>query len=102
MDASNQEIKVTVVTANDLKNSEILLNLPGKIDPKLIQISDEGAYDNHENYELVANQDANSVISPQENAVISQHGNSKLTTKRRDNIIRKLCDLGRKKFEKTK
>lgn len=100
VDAANQEIEAAVVTTNDFKDSEILPDLLEQIDSKLIQISGDGAYDSHESYELILNRDADPVIPPRKDAVISQHGNSLLSAKPRDKVIRKICELGRKNWKK--
>jgi hypothetical protein len=100
IDANNQEIEAAVVTTNDFKDSEILSDLLGQINSKLTQVSGDGAYDSHENYELIANRGASPVIPPREDAVISQHGNSKLLAKPRDKVIRKIRELGRKNWKK--
>lgn len=100
IDASNQEIEAAVVTTNDFKDSEILPDLLEQIDSELSQVSGDGGYDSHESYELIADRDADPVIPPRKDAVIAQHGNSCLPVRPRDEVIRKIRELGRKNWKK--
>lgn len=60
----------------------------------------DGGYDSHESYQLIENCGADPVIPPREDAVIAQHGNSHLPVKPRDEVIRKIRQLGRKNWKK--
>lgn len=100
IDENSQEIEAAVVTTNDFKDSEILPNLLDQIDSELTQVSGDGGYDTHKNYELIANRGADPIIPPREDAVIAQHGNSHLPAKPRDRVIRKIRQLGRKNWKK--
>jgi hypothetical protein len=99
VDANNQEIEAAVITTNDFKDSEILPDLLDQIDFELKQVSGDGGYDSHESYELIEDRGAIPAIPPREDAVISQHGNSHLPTKPRDEVIRKIRQLGRKEWK---
>lgn len=100
IDENSQEIEAAVVTTNDFKDSEILPDLLDQIDSKLSQVTGDGGYDSHESYHLIANRGADPVIPPREGAVIAQHGNSHLPAKPRDEVIRKIRQLGRKNWKK--
>lgn len=63
-------------------------------------MSGDSGYDSHESYELIAARGVNPVIPPRKDAVISQHGNSSLPVKRRDEVIRNIRALGRKNWKK--
>jgi len=49
---------------------------------------------------LIVNRGANPVIPPREDAVITQHGNSHLPAKPRDEVVRRIRQLGRKNWKK--
>lgn len=51
-------------------------------------------------YQLIADRGAEPVIPPREDAVIAQHGNFHLPANRRDEVIRKIRQLGRKNWKK--
>jgi hypothetical protein len=100
IDANNQEIEAAVVTTNDFKDSEVLPDLLDQIDVELSQVSGDGGYDSHESYQLIANRGADPVIPPRKDAVIAQHGNFHLPANPRDEVIRKIRQLGRKNWKK--
>jgi hypothetical protein len=100
IDSETQEIEAAVVSTNDFKDSEILPDLLEQIEVKLSQVSGDGGYDSHDNYQLISNRDARPVIPPREDAVTAQHGNSKLTALPRDQVVREIRQLGRKNWKK--
>jgi Transposase DDE domain len=99
IDAANQEIAAAVVTTNDFRDSEVLTDLLEQVDAELDQVSGDGGYDSHENYQLIVNRGAKPVIPPRKDAVISQHGNSHLSAKPRDEVIREIRQLGRRNWK---
>ena len=100
IDANDQEIEAAVVTTNDFKDSEVLPDLLDQIDSELSQVSGDGGYDSHESYQLIIDRGADPVIPPREDAVIAQHGNFHLPANPRDEVIRKIRQLGRKNWKK--
>lgn len=100
VDVNNQEIEAAVVTTNDFKDSEILPDLLEQIDTKLSQVSGDGGYDSVASYQLISAKGAAPVIPPRVDAVIAQHGNSALPKLPRDEVIRKIGQLGRKHWKK--
>ena len=100
IDVCSQEIEAAVVTTNDFKDSEILPDLLNQIDSEMNQVSGDGGYDTHASYQLITNRGASPVIPPRKDAVIAQHGNAEPPTNPRDEVIRKIRQLGRKNWKK--
>lgn len=54
VDVETQKIEAAVITTNDFKNSELLPDLLAQVNGKIIQVCRDGGYDNHDNYQLLA------------------------------------------------
>lgn len=99
VDVQTQEIEAAVITTNDFKDSELLPDLLDQINGKIDQLSGDGGYDSHDNYQLLADKDINAVIPPRRDACIRQHGNCHLPPIPRDEVIREIRQLGRKAWK---
>ncbi len=63
-------------------------DLVAQIDGHITQISGDGGYDSHDNYQLLADQSIHAVIPPRRDACIAQHGNSSAPPIARDEVVR--------------
>ena len=101
-DEKTGDILVGEVTNNGVHDSTMLdplLNqLPGE--QGIAQYSGDGAYDTRKCYETLKEHDVKKVtIPPQKNAKIWQHGNSKEERLVRDENLRAIRKVGRKKWK---
>lgn len=99
IDEASGEIVAAVVTTNDLTDGEILPDLLAQVAEPLAQVSGDGAYDKWKCYEAIAARGARAVIPPQRNAKIKQHGNIKAPPLPRDENLRRLRRVGRRRWK---
>jgi hypothetical protein len=97
------EIEAAKLTLNDATDGETAGNLLGQIDSAINTLAGDGGYDKEAVYRLCQNKRIKNVlIPPQENAKIKQRGNLKLEPHPRDESLRLIRKIGRKKWkEKT-
>jgi len=100
VDESNGDIIAAVVTTNDVSDGEVLPDLLAQIECPLTQASADGAYDDFKNHQLLEKRGAKITIPPRKNAKIKQHGNSSLPALARDENLRSIRKIGRKKWKK--
>jgi Transposase DDE domain len=101
VDEATGEILAAVVTTNDVTDGSVLSEVLDAIDPeiKIEQVSGDGAYDQEQCYDEIANQGAKAVIPPRKNAKIRRHGNRKGSPHPRDQNLRRIRQVGRKKWK---
>lgn len=80
-------------------DSQVFPKLLSQLNSTLSQVSGDGGYDSWGCHEAIAAQNAIATIPPQEGAKIKQHGNSKADPLPRDEIIRRIRKVGRKKWK---
>jgi IS5 family transposase len=98
-DEASGEIVAAVVTTNNVADSQVLDDLLEQTDDELEQVSGDGSYDKRDCYEAIARRKAKAAIPPQHNAKIWQHGNSKAERLSRDENLRRIRQVGRRKWK---
>ena len=98
-DESTGEIVAVVVTTNNLADSQVLEDLLEQVDDEMEQVSGDGSYDKRNCYEAIRKRKAKAAIPPRRNAKIWQHGNSKEDRLIRDENLRRIRQVGRKKWK---
>lgn len=104
IDERTHDIVMGEVTMNDVADCEMLKPLFGQLssDEKIDQVSADGAYDKRCCYAALARRHiAQVTIPPRKGARIWQHGNSKLERLKRDENLRTVRRIGRKKWKNT-
>jgi len=98
-DESTGEVVAAVVTTNNVADSQVLEDLLEQVGEEVGQVSGDGSYDKRSCYEAVRKRKAKAAIPPQRNAKIWQHGNSKAERLIRDENLRRIRQVGRKKWK---
>ncbi|WP_371357612.1 transposase [Hydrocoleum sp. CS-953] len=70
------------------------------VNGEICQVSGDGAYDKYKCYEKARQRGAKATIPPRKNAVIGQHGNCKSPPHPRDENLRRIRKVGRKKWKR--
>lgn len=99
VNAQTQEIESAVITTNDFKDSELLPDLLEPIDGQINQVSGDGGYDSHANYQLLADKNITAAIPTRRDSRTAQHGNSHLPAIPRDKVVRDIRKWGRKAWK---
>jgi hypothetical protein len=99
VDEKTKEILVGEVTGNDTTDGEVLETILDGISEDIDQVSADGAYDRWKCYEAIKKRRARAVIPPQIKARIKQHGNIKQEKLVRDENLRRIREIGRKKWK---
>ena len=99
VDESTGEIVSAVVTTNNYHDSQILGDILAGVEGEIKQVSADGAYDTKNCYEQIEQKQARAVIPPRKNAKIQQHGNCKSPPLPRDENLRRIREIGRKKWK---
>jgi IS5 family transposase len=99
INVDTHEIEASVVTTNDVHDSQVFVDLLDQISGEIDKVGADGAYDPHDCYNAVDDRGAKAIIIPRENSVIKQHGNSKQKALPRDETIREIRKKGRKKWK---
>lgn len=100
IDESNDQILSVVLTENSFKDSEVFTDLLEPIDSNIEQVTGDGGYDAQRCYEWLGAQGINGVFPPRHDAKITQHGNHKAIVLQRDEHIRWIRKVGRKRWKK--
>jgi hypothetical protein len=100
VDETTQEIQAVVLTEAGVDDAEagrqLLDDTPGPIE----QVSGDGTYDRRKFYDACADQEVERiVVPPQRNARIWQHGNSSRPPLPRDQNLRRIRRVGRKRWK---
>lgn len=99
IDEKTGEIVVAKATLNSIHDSEVLPELLSAIPDTIEQVSGDGAYDTRASYQAIRARNAYASIPPQANAKIWQHGNSLSPPHVRDRNLRRIREIGRKKWK---
>ena len=100
MDETTQEIQAVVLTEAGVDDAEaggqLLDDTPGPLE----QVSGDGAYDKRKFYDACAEREVKGIaVPPQRNARIWQHGNSSRPPLPRDQNLRRIHRVGRKRWK---
>lgn len=99
IDEKTGEIIVAKATLNSIHDSKVLPELLSVIPDAVMQVSGDGAYDTRDSYQAIESKKAYASIPPQINAKIRQHGNSLSPPDIRDQNLRRIREIGRKKWK---
>lgn len=94
IDEASGEIVASVLSTNDVGDSEVLPDLLQQVQDPIHQVSADGAYDTFGCHAAIAERKASAAIPPRKNAHIAQHGNSNDPPLPRDEILRSIRDGG--------
>ena len=98
-DETTGEIVAAVVTTNNVADHQVLEDLLEQVEDKVEQVSGDGSYDKRNCYEAIRKRKARAAIPPQRNAKIWQHGNCQEERLIRDENLRRIRQVGRKKWK---
>ena len=98
-DESSNEIVAAVVTTNNVADSQVIEDLLEQVEEEIEQVSGDGSYDKRGCYQAIKKRKAKASIPPQKNAKIWQHGNMKQERLNRDENLRRIRQVGRKKWK---
>lgn len=102
---STGEIVAAVLSTNNMSDSEALPMLLEQVDEPIAQLSGDGSYDKRSCYELLRrrqqgqNQALKVTIPPRRGARIWQHGNNKGERLARDENLRRIRQVGRRRWK---
>ena len=99
VDESSGEVLASAFTGADGGDGEQLPDLLELIDQEIEQVSADGAYDSWENHEAIAKRKAKVAIPPRRGSKIKQHGNSNKPPLPRDEAVRCIRKMGRKRWK---
>ncbi|OWY59110.1 IS5/IS1182 family transposase, partial [cyanobacterium TDX16] len=99
VDEATGEILAAVVTTNDVADCEVLPQLLDAIAEDVAQVTGDGAYDTKDCYDAIEQREATAIIPPRRNAKIWQHGNCKALPHPRDENLRRIRQVGRKRWK---
>jgi IS5 family transposase len=98
-DETTGEIVAAVVTTNNVADSQVLEEMLEQVEDEIEQVSGDGSYDKRKCYEAIRKRQAKAAIPPQRNAKIWQHGNRQAERLIRDENLRRIRQVGRKKWK---
>ena len=94
-----QEIEAEVLTENCGHDADQVEELLEQIDSPINSFAGDGAYDQWKVYETLGADEIEPIIPPRRNAKIKQHGNSSQPPLERDEAIREIRRVGRKRWK---
>ncbi len=90
-----------VVTTNNVSDEQVFSDLLEINEGQIVQVSGDGAYDQRKCYDAASKQGATPTIPPRKDAIIWQHGNCKAAPHPRDENLRRIRKVGRKKWKRS-
>jgi hypothetical protein len=105
VDESSGEIVAAVLSSNDVSDGEVLPMLVEQVEEPIAQLSGDGGYDQRPCYEFLGKrqkeqkQELKVTIPPRRGARIWQHGSAKGQRLARDENLRRIRAVGRKKWK---
>ena len=96
-----QEIEAEVLTDNSGHDADQVDDLLDQVDAPVDAFYGDGAYDQWKVYGMLDAQEIQPIIPPRRNAKIKQHGNSGELPLPRDEAIREIRRVGRKRWKET-
>lgn len=99
VDEAGGDIVAAAVTTNDLSDGQRLPELLDQIDAVVGQVSADGAYDTRACYAAIIARTAKAAIPPRRGARIWQHGNAHGPPLARDENLRCIRRMGRKRWK---
>jgi IS5 family transposase len=99
VDEATGQIVAAVLATNNFTDGQILPELLDQVDEQIEQVTADKAYDKRNCYEAIGVRLARAAIPPQKGARIWQHGNSKQQRHIRDDNLRRIRQVGGKKWK---
>lgn len=99
VDQATGQIVAAVLATNNFTDGQVLPELLEQVDEEVAQVSGDKAYDKRNCYEAVGARKARAAIPPQKGARIWHHGNRKAEHHSRDENLRRIRAVGRKKWK---
>ncbi|MDV2997432.1 MAG: IS5 family transposase ISAcma6 [Chroococcidiopsis sp. SAG 2025] len=99
VDEATGEILAAVVSTNDVADCEALPEILDGIEQEIEQVSGDGGYDTLDCYDAITARGAVSTIPPRRNGKIQQHGNRQAPPHPRDENLRRIRKVGRKRWK---
>jgi len=98
-DESSGQIEAVVVSTNSIDDGDVLGDLLDQVRDEIKQVSADGLYDKRKCYKVIERREALAVIPPRRGARIWQHGNSGKRPLTRDENLRRIREVGRKRWK---
>jgi hypothetical protein len=100
VDEATGEIAAAVASEAGVTDDDVVADLVEQVDRPIQQVSADGAYDKRKCYEALEKTGAPVTIPPRRDGKIWQHGNSEGEPWQRDENLRAIRRLGRKRWKK--
>jgi hypothetical protein len=99
-DPDSGEVRAVALSGNDTHDSSVVSELFEQEKAKIEAFAGDGAYDTRGTYEKCKERNIEKIlIPPQKNAKIFQHGNTKAERHKRDENLRQIRKVGRKRWK---
>jgi IS5 family transposase len=99
IDEATREIVSVCASTNNVSDAEMLPVLLANVAEEVAQVSADGAYDQRRCYDAINQHQARAAIPPRKGAKIWQHGNTQTERHVRDENLRRVRQVGRKKWK---
>jgi len=96
---ATQEIEAEVLTENSEHDADQVDGLLDQVNGPVAAFYGDGAYDQWKVYDSLSDRAVRPIIPPRRNAKIKQHGNARATPLVRDEAIRRIRHIGRKRWK---
>jgi len=96
IDENTQEIVASVVTTNDVNDSQVLGEWLEQVDESISQVSADSAYDSFECYQQIREQEAEPVIPPRKKAVERTEDSQHPEISAHNQVVKEVENKGRK------
>jgi hypothetical protein len=96
---ATQEIEAEVLTENSEHDADQVDGLLDQVNGPVAAFYGDGAYDQWKVYDSLSERTIQPIIPPRRNAKIKQHGNARQTPLVRDEAIRRIRRIGRKRWK---
>lgn len=99
LDEADGEILSMCLSENSFKDNQVFDDLIDGLENEVSDMSADGAYDDSKIYDKCEELGINPLIPPKKNAKYKQHGNSKAKPVMRDEVLRDIKKIGRKRWK---
>jgi Transposase DDE domain len=99
INAHSQEIVAEVLTSKKCDDADLVPEMLAQIEPPVAKLYGDGAYDKWKLYDLLAREAILPVIPPRRGAAIKRHGNCAGKPLPRDEAVRGIRRLGRRRWK---
>ena len=99
INAASQEIVAVALTSKKRDDADLVPEILAQIDPPVAKLYGDGAYDKWKLYDVLAREEILPVIPPRRGAAIRRHGNCAGNPLPRDEALRGIRRLGRRRWK---